>query len=100
METYFLAMDVYKRRLHMVPNRKQRSLKAIPLVWTKSQLNSPQRRSVVCNDDQLGLALTQCLQGLFVAQAVLAGLHHQRQTGIDGFQRLFLEIGNSELRLG
>lgn len=50
----------------------------------------PEMGSVVGNDDQLGLALAEGLQGLLVAQAVLAGLHDQSQTSIDALQSLFL----------
>lgn len=50
----------------------------------------PEWWSVVGNDDQFGFALTQCLQGLFVSQAEFAGFHDQSQTGIGGFQSLFL----------
>ena len=50
----------------------------------------PEWWCVVGNDDQFGLALTQCLQGLFVSQAEFAGFHDQSQTGIGGFQSLFL----------
>lgn len=42
-------------------------------------------RSVVGDDDQLSLSLTQGLEGLLVAEAELAGLHHQSQAGVDGF---------------
>lgn len=45
---------------------------------------------IVGNDDQLGLALAEGLQGLLVAQAKLAGLHDQSQTSIDALQSLFL----------
>lgn len=48
--------------------------------------------SVVSQDDQLSFALTECLQGLFVSQAEFAGFHHQGQTGVDGFQCLFLKV--------
>lgn len=46
--------------------------------------------SIVGDDDQLGLALAQGLQGLLVSEAVLAGLHDQRQAGVDAIQSLFL----------
>lgn len=46
--------------------------------------------SIVGDDDQLGLALAQGLQGLLVSEAVLAGFHDQRQTGVDAIQSLFL----------
>jgi len=51
-------------------------------------LRLAERRSVAGNDDQLALAAAQSLEGLLVAKAVLAGLHDQRQTGVDGFIRL------------
>jgi hypothetical protein len=41
--------------------------------------------SVVGDDDQLCLSLTEGLQSLLVAEAEFAGLHHQSQAGIDGF---------------
>lgn len=53
-------------------------------------VNSPEMWSVVGDDDKLGLALTKSLQGLLVAEAVLAGLHDQGQAGVDRFQSFFL----------
>lgn len=41
-------------------------------------LTLPERRGVVGNDDELGLPLPQSLNGLLVAEDVLARLHHQR----------------------
>ena len=47
-----------------------------------------QGRAIVGNQDQLRLALSQCLQGRLVAQAVLATLHDQLQPRIDRVRRL------------
>lgn len=43
-----------------------------------------QGRAVVGDQDQLGLALPQSLQSCLVTQAVLATLHDQLQSRIDG----------------
>lgn len=51
---------------------------------------SPQGGRVAGDEHQFGLALAQGLQGLLVAQAVFAGLHHQRQTGVGALQSLLL----------
>lgn len=49
-----------------------------------SVIVSPQVWGVVGDDDQLSLALTKGLQGLFVAQAILSRFHDQSQAGVDG----------------
>jgi len=36
------------------------------------------------NDDELGLARTESLEDGLVAQGDLTGLHHQRETAVDG----------------
>lgn len=58
--------------------------------------SSPQVGSVVGQDDQLSLSLAEGLQGLLVSEAELAGLHHQGQAGVDGFQCLFLKWEEGE----
>lgn len=50
----------------------------------------PESWAVVCQDNQLGFALTDHLLGLFVAQDIFATLHHQLETRVDGLHRLFL----------
>lgn len=50
----------------------------------------PESRAVVGQDDQLSFALSDHLLGLLVAQHVLATLHHQLESGVDGLHRLFL----------
>ncbi|RUS77204.1 hypothetical protein EGW08_015031, partial [Elysia chlorotica] len=52
-------------------------------------LRFPVEGSVVGNDDQLSHTSPECLQRLFVAKHILAGLHHKRQTGIDVVRCLF-----------
>ena len=47
-------------------------------------LGLAERGSVVGDDHQLALPIPQGLEGLLVAQAILAGLHHKRQPGVDG----------------
>jgi len=44
---------------------------------------------IVCNDDKLGFALTQCLEGLAVAQDVFTGLDDQLQAIVDAFDGFF-----------
>ena len=58
----------------------------------------PQGRGVAGDDDELGLALAEGLQGLLVAQDVLAGLHHQGEPGVDGLGRLLLLLLGTHLR--
>jgi len=58
---------------------------------------SPQGGGVAGDEDQFGLALAQSLEGLLVAQAVLAGLHHQSQTGIGALQRLLLFLDGNHV---
>lgn len=48
---------------------------------------------VAGNDDQLGLSVSQGLEGRLVAENVLAGLHYQRQTGVDGVSGLLGLLG-------
>lgn len=49
--------------------------------------------SVASNDDQLGLSASQCLEGRLVSEDIFAGLHHQRQTGVDGVSGLLGLLG-------
>lgn len=42
-------------------------------------------RAVIADDDELGLARSQGLEGGLVAQGVLARLHHKREARVDGF---------------
>jgi len=51
----------------------------------------PEGWGVVSDDDQLSLALSQCLQGLFVAKHKLATLHHQSQARVDVLDVLLLQ---------
>ena len=48
-------------------------------------LRLAERRRVVGNDHQLALAVPQGFEGLLVAEAILARLHHKRQPRVDGF---------------
>ncbi len=48
----------------------------------------PKWRSVVSDDDQLRLSLSESLQGLPVTQLVLAGLHDEGKPRVDGFRCL------------
>jgi hypothetical protein len=73
------------------------------------KLRLPQRRSVASNDDKLGLASSQALEGRLVAKGdptqvslslailallnVLARLHHKREARVDG-------VGGSLVLLG
>ena len=50
----------------------------------------PERRSVVCNDDQFSLSHSQGFEGLFVAQLVFAGLHDKGQSAVDRLDGLLL----------
>ena len=43
----------------------------------------PEGRSVVSNDDELGLAQPETVKGLFVAKEALAGLHDKGETRVD-----------------
>merc|ERR1719347_1586820 len=53
-------------------------------------LGFPEGRSVVGNDHQLGLSIPQGLEGLLIAQDILAGLHDQGKPSIDGLIGLLL----------
>ena len=68
------------------------STNCFPDPWTWEPKFLPEGWGVVGDDDKLGFALTQRLQGLLVAQEVLARLHHQSQPGIDVLRRLFLQV--------
>jgi hypothetical protein len=57
------------------------------------QLRLPQRRSVASNDDKLGLAGTQALEGRLVTEGDFARLHHKREARVDG-------VGGSLVLLG
>ena len=57
------------------------------------KLRLPQRRSVAGNDDELGLASSQALEGGLVAEGDLTGLHHKRKARVDG-------VGGSLILLG
>jgi len=46
-------------------------------------LRLAERWSVVGNDHQLALAVSQGLEGLLVSQDILAGLHDQGESGVD-----------------
>jgi hypothetical protein len=47
------------------------------------ELTLAERRGVASNDDELGLAGAEGLEGGLVTQGDLSGLHHQRQLGVD-----------------
>lgn len=91
MKTYFsvsrLHMVSKKNRLYLVCKK---TLLLSSLLFFPFQICLPEWWSVVSNDDQFGFALTQCLQGLFVAQAKFAWFHNQSQTWIGRFQSFFL----------
>ena len=48
----------------------------------------PEGRSVVGNNDELGLAQSEAVEGLFVAQQALSGLHDEGQTRVDALVAL------------
>ena len=48
------------------------------------KLRLPQRRSVAGNDDELGLASAEALEGGLVSEGDLTGLHHKRKARVDG----------------
>lgn len=47
-------------------------------------------RAVVRDDDELALAAAEALEGSLEAEGVLAGLHDERQPGVDVLLGLFL----------
>lgn len=47
-----------------------------------------QRRSVLGDDDELGLAASEALEGGLVAEGDLAGLDDERQLGADAIQEV------------
>lgn len=59
--------------------------------WGGGAPDVPESWAVVCQDDELGSALTDHLLGLLVAQHILPTLHHQLETGVDGLHGLFLD---------
>ncbi len=56
-------------------------------------LGLAQRRAVVRDDDQLGGALAQGLQGRLVAEHVSARLHDEREARVDRLGLLLLQDG-------
>ena len=52
----------------------------------------PEGRCVVGDDNELSLALSQCLQRLFVAEHILATLDDQTQARVDALYRLLLQV--------
>ena len=50
--------------------------------------HSPELRAIAGDDDELGLALSQRLEGLLHSQAVFPALHDQSESGVDALQRL------------
>ena len=64
--------------------------------WTGLTVCLPQLRRVVGQDDQLGLALSQSLECLSVAQDVLAGLDDQLESAVDALHGLFLHTWRGE----
>ena len=57
------------------------------------ELRLPQGRGVSGDDDELGLASSQALEGGLVAEGDLTGLHHKRKARVDG-------VGGSLVLLG
>ena len=51
----------------------------------------PEGRCVVGDDDELSLALPQCLERLFVAEHILAGLNDQTEARVDALYGLLLQ---------
>merc|ERR550534_2954589 len=51
-------------------------------------LRLPEGRSVVGDDDELGLAQSEAVEGLFVAQQALSGLHDEGQARVDALVAL------------
>jgi hypothetical protein len=47
------------------------------------ELRLAERRSVASNDDELGLAGSEALEGRLVTKSDLSGLHNKRQLGVD-----------------
>jgi hypothetical protein len=47
------------------------------------KLRLAERRSVASNDDELGLAGSEALEGRLVTKSDLSGLHNKRQLGVD-----------------
>jgi hypothetical protein len=58
--------------------------KAQERVLLTLELRLPQRRGVSGDDDELGLASSQALEGGLVAEGDLTGLHHKRKARVDG----------------
>ena len=50
--------------------------------------HSPELRAIAGDNDELGLALSQRLEGLLHSQAVFPALHDQSESGVDALQRL------------
>ena len=48
------------------------------------ELRLAERRSVAGDDDKLGLAVAEALQGALVSKSDLSGLHHKREARVDG----------------
>ena len=57
------------------------------------ELRLPQGRGVSGDDNELGLASSQALEGGLVAEGDLTGLHHKRKARVDG-------VGGSLVLLG
>lgn len=64
-----------------------------------SHICLPQGRTVVGEDDQLGFALANHFQGLFVPQHIFATFHNQLEPGVNGLQGLFLKMQKSIILL-
>ena len=62
-------------------------------VFLTLELRLPQGRGVSGDDDELGLASSQALEGGLVAEGDLTGLHHKRKARVDG-------VGGSLVLLG
>lgn len=54
------------------------------------ELRLAERRRVAGDDNKLGLAGSEGLEGALVAESDLAGLHGQRQLGVDTILSLLL----------
>ena len=59
------------------------------------ELRLAQRRAVAGDEDKLGLALADRLECRLVAERILARLHNESQTAVDGFNALFLRIARA-----
>ena len=57
-------------------------------------LGSHQRRAVRRDDDELGITVSERLEGSLLADGGLARLHDERETRVDGLDLLFGNLGS------